>query len=324
MKLFLKKILFFVLPLLVIVIMMDFYLTNMNSLYKEKANGLAEHANEIEILILGNSHATYGVDPSSFSIFAFNIANVGQSIYFDKELTLQNLKKLTNLKYVLISLDYHSFYFSSQRGERNIWSYYGNGIKYPSDNYKKADISPFLFGYDPRVSFSLLKKDILNKWEFRDEDYFIDYDVELGVSLTDSTVKGYISFSGTEQNVFNTEYYINRIKGFDNLINSSTEKELVLNELGELISTLQSKGVKPILFSTPTFKEYNTFLDSSIINNNLIDSEILCKKYNMEFLDYSINHDFIKDEFFNPDHLNKKGAARFSRILDSRLKLYTN
>jgi len=324
MKLFLKKILFFVLPLFAIVLIMDFYLTNMNSLYKEKASGLAEHANEIEILILGNSHATYGVDPSSFSIFAFNIANVGQSIYFDKELTLQNLKKLTNLKYVLISLDYHSLYFSRQRGERNIWSYYGNGIKYPSDNYKKADISPFLFGYDPRVSFSLVKKNILNKWEFRDEDYFIDYDVELGVSLTDTTVKGYISFSGTEQDVFNNEYYINRIKGFDNLINSSTEKELVLNELGELISTLQSKGVKPIFFSTPTFREYNIFLDSSIINNNLIDSENLCKKYNIEFLDYSINHDFIKDEFFNPDHLNKKGAARFSRILDSRLKLYAN
>ena len=324
MKLFFKKILIFGFPLFIIVIMMDLYLVNMNSLYKEKANGLLEYANEIEILILGNSRATYGVDPSSFSIFAFNIANVGQSIYFDKELTLQNLKKLTNLKYVLISLDYHSLYFSRQRGERNIWSYYGNGIKYPSDNYKKADISPFLFGYDPRVSFSLLKKDMLNKWEFRDEDYFIDYDVELGVSRTDTTVKGYISFSGTEQNVFNNEYYINRINGFDILINSSTEKKLVLNELGELISTLQSKGVKPIFFSTPTFREYNIFLDSSIINNNLIDSENLCKKYNIEFLDYSINHDFIKHEFFNPDHLNKKGAARFSRMLDSRLKLYTN
>ena len=324
MKSFFKKILFFILPLFVVAIMMDLYLVNMNSLYKEKASGLLDHANEIEILILGNSHATYGVDPSGFSTFAFNIANVGQSIYFDKELTLQNLNKLKKLKYVLISLDYHSLYFSRQRGERNIWSYYGNGIKYPTDNYKKADISPFLFGYDPKVSFSLVKKNILNKWEFRNEDYFIDYDVELGVSLTDTTMKGYISFSGTEEFVFNNEYYINRIKGFDNLINCSTEKELVLNELDQLISTLQSNGIKPIFFSTPTFKEYNTFLDSSIINDNLIDSKNLCKRYNIEFFDYSINHDFIKDEFFNPDHLNKKGAARFSKMLDSRLKLYNN
>ena len=124
---------------------MDLYLGNMNSLYKEKAEGLKKDAHEIEILILGNSHATYGVNPDYFTDYAFNIANVGQSIFFDKALTLQNIGVLEELKYVLISLDYHSLYFSSQRGERNIWSYYGNGIKHPSENYYKADISPFLF-----------------------------------------------------------------------------------------------------------------------------------------------------------------------------------
>ena len=53
-------------------------------------------------------------------------------------------------------------------------------------------------------SFSLVKKHILNQWKFRDEDYFIDYDIEIGVSRTDTVIKGYISFSGTEENVFNT------------------------------------------------------------------------------------------------------------------------
>jgi len=324
MRSFIKKILFFILPLFVIVIMMDLYLVNMNSLHKEKANGLMEYANEIEILILGNSHATYGVDPSGFSTFAYNIANVGQSIYFDKELTLQNLNKLKNLKYVLISLDYHSLYFSRQRGKRNIWSYYGNGIKYPTDNYKKANISPFLFGYDPKVSFSLIKKNMIKKWKFRNQNYFIDYDVELGVSLTDTIIKGYISFLGTEQKKFNNENYIERIKGFDNLINYSTEKYLVQNEIGQLITTLQNKGVKPIFFSTPTFNEYNTFLDSSIINKNLTDSKNLCEKYDIEFWDYANNNNFVKEEFFNADHLNKKGGTKFSKMLDSRLKLFNN
>jgi len=327
MKLFLKKILLFIFPLVIIVIMMDLYLANMNSLYKEKANGLLEHANEIEILILGNSHATYGVDPSSFSTFAFNIANVGQSIYFDKELTLQNLKKLKNLKYVLISLDYHSLYFSSQKGERNIWSYYGNGIKHDSTSYYKADISPFLFGYDPKVSFSLLKKGILNKWKFRDHNFFIDYDVELGVLHTDTIEKGYVSFSGTDRNVFNNNYYTNRINRHDDLITNSTEKEIVLNELDGLITKLHSKGITAIFFSTPTFKDYNILLDPDIITDNNLITEKLCKKYrfkgkDMEFWDYAIDNNFSKDEFFNPDHLNKKGAERFSKMLDLRLKLY--
>ena len=166
MKLFFKKILIFVFPLFIIVIMIDLYLGNMNSLYQEKAKGLTTHAHEIEILILGNSHSAYGINPNYFTDYAFNIAYPGQSIYFDKELTLQNLKNLKKLKYVFISLDYHSLYFSSQRGDRNIFSYYGNGIKHASEDYNKADISPFLFGYNPIVSFSLLKKDLLDKWKF--------------------------------------------------------------------------------------------------------------------------------------------------------------
>ena len=52
MRSFLKKILFFIFPLFIFVIMMDLYLVNMNSLYKEKVSGLLDHANEIEILIL--------------------------------------------------------------------------------------------------------------------------------------------------------------------------------------------------------------------------------------------------------------------------------
>ena len=116
MKLFLKKILIFALPLFIIVIIMDLYLGNMNSLYKEKAEGLKKEAHEVEILILGNSYAAYGVDPNYFTDYAFNIANPGQSIYFNKEITLQNLGNLKKLKYVFISLDYHSLYFSSQRG----------------------------------------------------------------------------------------------------------------------------------------------------------------------------------------------------------------
>ena len=236
-----------------LVIMMDFYLENMNSLYKEKAEGLKKDAHEIEILILGNSHATYGVNPDYFTDYAFNIANVGQSIFFDKALTLQNIEALEKLKYVFISLDYHSLYFSSQRGERNIWSYFGNGLKHPSEDYDKANISPFLFGYDPRVSFSLMKKDILNKWKFRDHPHHLNFDTEVGVIKTDTLVKGFVSFSGTEPYVFNSIYYTNRIIGFDNLINNSTEKEIVLNELEELISTLQRKGVKTIFFCNSYF-----------------------------------------------------------------------
>jgi hypothetical protein len=324
MKIFVKNILIFVLPLFLLVIGMDYYLRNMNTLYKEKKNGLITHAHEVDILILGNSHAARGVDPDYFTDYALNIAHAGQSIYFDKELTLQNLKILKKLKYVFISLDYHSLYFSSQKGDRNIWSYYGNGIKHPSKKYNKADISPFLFGYYPRVSFSFLRKDLLAKWKFRNHTQYLDFNTEIGVIKTDVLDKGFVAFSGTNTTTFKNNYYLDRMNGHDNIINNSTEEEMVLNELDEFITKLHSKGITSIFFSTPTFKDYNIILDPDVITHNNLITEKLCKKYNMEFWDYAINHDFTKDEFFNPNHLNKKGAARFSKILDLRLKLYNN
>lgn len=324
MKKFLKKILFFVFPLFILVLLMDLYLRNMNTLYREKKNGLITHAHEVEILILGNSHAARGVDPDYFTDYAFNVAHAGQSIYFDKELTFQNLKLLKKLKYVFISLDYHSLYFSSQKGDRNIWSYYGNGIKHPSENYTKADISPFLFGYFPRVSFSFLRKDLLAKWEYRNHAKYLNFNTEIGVIKTDALTKGFISFSCTNPLDFNDNYYLERMNGHDQSINNSTEKEMVLNELDDLITKLHSKGITPIFFSTPTFKDFNKILDPDIITHNNLITKKLCAKYNMEFWDYSTNNNFIQDEFFNPDHLNKKGAVRFSKMLDSRLEIYNN
>ena len=324
MKLFFKKILIFVFPLFLLVIIMDLYLSNMSSLYKEKAEGLKKEAHEIKILILGNSYAAYGVDPNYFTDYAFNIANPGQSIYFNKEITLRNLENLKKLKYVFISLDYHSLYFSSQRGERNIWSYYGNGIKHDSTSYYKADISPFLFGYYPRVSFSFLRKDLLAKWKFRNHAQYLDFNTEIGVIKTDVLDKGFVAFSGTNTTTFKNNYYLDRMNGHDNIINNSTEEEMVLNELDEFITKLHSKGITSIFFSTPTFKDYNIILDPDVITHNNLITEKLCKKYNMEFWDYAIDNNFSKGEFFNPDHLNKKGAARFSKMLNSRLKLYNN
>jgi len=319
MKLFLKKILIFVFPICLFVVGMDFYLESMSSSWQEKLEGLRKEANEIEVLILGNSHAGCGVNPDAFTnYYVYNIAKAGQSIYFDKELTLQNLDTLKRLKYVLISLDYHSLYFSSQRGKRNIWSYYGNNIKHPSTSYYKADISPFLLGYNPKVSFSLIRKDLLAKWKFGKQPYFLDIDTRRAISTT-KLVNGFFHLPSIELDVFDENNYITRINGHHKLIKNSTEEELVLTELNELINTLHRKEITPIFFSAPTFKDYNMLLDPDIINRNNVITKKLCKKYNMEYWDYAINNDFLKNEFYNPDHLNKKGAARFSKILDSRL-----
>lgn len=60
---------------------------------------------------------------------------------------------MTELKYVLISVDYHSLYFSSQK-IRDDWSYFGNGVKYKDKSYFAQNLSPSLFGYTPKIAIS--------------------------------------------------------------------------------------------------------------------------------------------------------------------------
>ncbi len=323
MKLFLKKLIYFLVFPIVFVLVMDIWLRNQESLYSVKYEGALLNKDSIEILILGNSHATYGVDPDAFEMYAYNLANVSQSIYFDKRLTTSLIDSLPNLKYVFISIDYHSLYFSSQ-GIRDIWSYYGNKIKYKNKNYVLEDISPFCYGYSPKVSLSLLKKRVLNFLKYGKE--CLSYNVEVGVNLNDTLKKGFISFEEQcNSDFFNEEIYKSRIDVFNKKIYSSTERGEVLKDLDHFIDNLIKNNVEPILYTTPTFTNYNTYLDSSILNQNYKDILGLLNKYNISYLNFMDHPIFEKDDYYNADHLNKKGALKFSKMLNDTIsKIQTN
>jgi hypothetical protein len=85
----LVRVILFFLPLLSFTVLMDTWLRNMDTMYKEKMNGIKRSKNCIQVLILGNSHADYAVDPDYFSLQTYNIANVNQSFYFDKRIALK-------------------------------------------------------------------------------------------------------------------------------------------------------------------------------------------------------------------------------------------
>ena len=224
-----KLLMFFIIPFLFL-FSLDSFLRNQNSLHKEKYKTALKQKDSIEIIILGNSHATYGVNPTGFKKYAYNLANVNQSIYFDKRITLSLLPKLKRIKYVLISIDYHSLYFSSQ-GEWDKWSYMGNGIKYKNNRTTLIDISPSLFCYSLNVSVNLLKKRLFDEHKGGS----IDFDVEKGVKLNHSIVKGYISFAKSDDYVFNSDTYKSRAELFNRIITKTTENKENIQDLSSFL-----------------------------------------------------------------------------------------
>ena len=306
MKYFTKQLLLFFLIPAALILLSDAWLRNVQSLYKQKISGLEKSKDSVEVLILGNSHATYGVDPKQFSLYTYNLANSGQTLYFDKRLTLSFINRLPHLWFVFISVDYHSLYSSTQ-GARDKWLYYASGLKYKNKSYFLENISPFLFGYGPKLSISLMRKEIKDwykKSNNQDPDKIM--------------YKGYLSYIGKVA-VFNERTYQKRAKATSDLVLKSVEKNEIIKDLEDFIAFLKSRNITPILFAAPTFKEYNVFLDSNVLQQNESDIYLLCKKYSIDYWDYSHDNSFEKQAFFDCDHLNKDGAVRFSKMLNKRL-----
>ncbi|TVZ16948.1 hypothetical protein JM81_3220 [Maribacter sp. MAR_2009_72] len=302
---------------------MDLFLRDINSLSSEKYNGLLNQKDSINVLFLGNSHANYAINPCKIDSFkTYNLANVSQKIYFDKRLTIKAINEgVSNLEYVFISVDYHSL-FTSTQGIRDNWTYYANGIKYKDKDYTKVNLSPFLWGYTPKVSLSLLTKTISRKIKYR-ENNVLNFDVEKFVDIKDTLCNGFIGINGTDISSFNDASYLSKARYLGENTETSERKE-VIQDLMEFIEFLKKQNIKPILFSSPTYSEFNKYLDTITVKQNLADIHFLSKKYNIPYWRYNDDARFLKEDFYNQDHLNKKGAEKFSKLINARLNALSN
>lgn len=318
MKDFIKKLILFLTLPFFFLLSFDLYLRNLNSSYSVKYDELMKFRKDIEVLFLGNSHANYAINPSCFRNYnVYNLANVCQQIYFDKRLTIKSIKSgMPKLKYVFISIDYHSLFTSSQGG-RNIWSYYANGIKYKNQNYTKENLSPFIWGYTPQVAISLLKKDIIRRIKY--DNSVIDFDVEEGINIKDHLCNGFIGFEGSDNTSFNDLNYKIKAGTFKEDTIKSERLEVII-DLNNFILFLKNKNIEPILFSSPTYRDYNKYLNGKQVERNLEDIHSICKKNDIQYWRFDEDIRFSKEDFYNQDHLNKKGASKFSIILNDRLR----
>lgn len=307
-----KYLLFLLFPMAIILIS-DIALRMQNTLYKEKYEGAKISSDSIELIILGTSRATYAVNPEMFDLYTYNLANLAQSIYFDKRITLSLLPELPKLKYVFISIDYHSLAFSSQFN-RDIWSYYGNGIKYKKTNYFFANLSPTLFGYTPKVAYAMHKKRLINRWKYGKD--IVDFEIQDGVNIYKPAIKGYIAFEGRDTTSFTQEAFEILSKSATEIIEKSDEKEEIVADLEHFVEVLLANDVTPVLITPPTYSGYNEHLNPLYIKENVEVCTRIANKYGVEYWDFLNSDRFAIDDFYDMEHLNRKGALKFSTMLN--------
>lgn len=249
--------------------------------------------NQINTLITGLSYYEVGLREELFELPTFNIALSGQDLQYDylmSKYLMENYKIFENLKYIVIGLSYYSFDYNLSKTNSKLcvhryFNYIKNDKFFHDKNEAKLANLIYLtkFNYYEEVNNRLIKS--LIKIEDLNSGY-----------------KNYLLEEAEKQSNMN---YINTVK----------ENIQTLKKLFELA---KCRNVIPILLVNPVTSEYSSKFNNSVLKENFYSIiKDLKQDYEFIFYDYFNDKNFNNDDFFDYSHLNKKGAIKFSKLINS-------
>ena len=97
------KIALFLLPLLLVWLALEVFYRQVPNNYSYKDQQLQKVAPDVQTLIMGDSHAFYGINPAYFKDPTFNLSNISQSLLTDELLLEKHISNLPALKSVFVT-----------------------------------------------------------------------------------------------------------------------------------------------------------------------------------------------------------------------------
>jgi hypothetical protein len=238
MKKFIKKLLiFFIIPMFFIGISAELLLRNIPNDYSYKKSYLDEKSNIIEVLFLGSSHVYHGINPEYSKFKSFNAAHVSQSLDFDLAILEKYENNWSNLKYIVIPIDYFSMYKTLETGTekwrvKNYSIYYGIHKDY---NYKN--------------NLEILNNSFKNNWERLKSSYYNN--------LTDVTCNKL--GCGVKYSLKNNTNFLNQT-GKEAAERHTAKNNLYVEKnieiLNNIIEFANKNKTKIIFFTSPGYKTY--------------------------------------------------------------------
>jgi len=266
---------------------------------------LERQAQDVEVLVLGSSHAYYDVLPGLLGRPAFNLADVSQSLFYDRALLKKYLGQMPSLKLVVLPVSYFSLGCQLDDGTELWRSYY----------YYKF--------------YGLYHRDWRQDWNVRNfSDYFLcneqlggirnvfwgkikdvsaDYDPWGGWTkrAADHAGEKPMSLSESAQVVLERHH---------DLMKSQHVQENVAI-LEDIIHELKVRGIKLVLVTTPVTRYYSDGMNAGQYQQMQDILKRLSSDYGVNYYNYGLDSRFSDEDFFDGDHLNLRGAQKFSLLL---------
>lgn len=290
----------FVLPIILIAVVLELTFRNIPNDYRYKNQYLHQNAKNIEVLFLGSSHVFFGIDPQLIGPTAFNAAHVSQTVDIDLKVLQKFESSLINIKYIVVPVDYFTLRARLANGNES-WR---------AKNYNLY--------YNIPVSSS---------WT----DYFEILSTPLNINLT----RLMDFFSGKEQitcspsgwgTTFNSASKMDlektgKLSASAHTIKDSQFLEANINCIKAIVAIARKKGAYVVLLSSPAYKTYTTHLAPVQLNEMFAAVNDICRKdSSVVYLNLLNDTSFVREDFYDSDHLNELGAKKLTLITDSILK----
>jgi hypothetical protein len=301
MKKYVKKLFIFLIPVIIFVSLWEYGLSTIPNTYALKRTQLEAQAGQIKVLVLGPSHALRAVNPSYFRMKGYNVANGGQSLFYDTRIALKYLDKMDSLKVVLIDISYASLWIQLHDLQEK-WRDY-----FYADYWDIRD--PKIKWYDLHIYSKILQYG--NKIALKYALNGFHVDLTKGYSDNGWAAKTKMlpmnDSAGYTMIKMETKYFSR-----DNLVDNISYLKSLLSELGK-------RKIDAVFFTPPETTYYLKYLNKNTLQT--IDSVLsgLCNDYHCRRFDYSNDIRFNDSCFSDVGHINEYGAKKFSKIINEEI-----
>lgn len=301
MKKFVKHILLFILPFIIAGISFEILLRNIPNDYSYKKKYLDSKSNEIEVLFLGSSHVYRGINPEYSKFKSFNASHISQSLNFDLAILEKYRNNWSNLKYIVIPIDYFSMYTTLKNGIEK-WRVKNYSIYYGI--HKESDY---------KSNFEIFNNSFANNKK-RLESFYYNNSTDVTCNKWGWGVKN--SLKNNKQILIKTGEKAAKRHTVD--INNNLCFEDNIKTLNSVIEFAKNNKVKIIFFTSPAYKTYVAHLKQKQLNNTIhLITQLSSKNSNTVYYNLLNEKSFIAEDFYDADHLNEKGAKKLTVIMDS-------
>lgn len=296
-----KRVLLYLLPIFLVFIAFELFYRFVPNDYSVKYTTIPKKFDNTTILIFGNSHTFYGLNPKYFDKPTYNLAHISQTLYFDKILFDNYINQFKNIKCVVLHIEYTSLSEIVDTQENNWRKYYYQtymNLEVPSIN--KYDCTKYFLS-----STRNFKANTKLGLRYLKDGTIVDCD-ENGFG---------INYTKAKKTPLLKKDALIRVKNIeDNLMNFNDN----IARVQSIIDTCKKRGIKVVLLNMPVTSYFSEGVNQIKLKKiQETCNRIAYNNYNVSYLNLFKDKRFTNEDFFDSDHMHTDGAKKCSKITNT-------